>query len=59
MNILSARILFILGSTITGYYIMRSSFIGAGVGMMVSGLVILVDTIAGFGATADIWVELS
>ncbi len=45
MNILSARILFILGSTITGYYIMRSSFIGAGVGMMVSGLVILVENL--------------
>jgi uncharacterized protein YacL len=45
MNILSARILFILGSIITGYYIMRSSLMGAAIGMVVSGLVILVENL--------------
>ena len=45
MNILSVRILFVLGSILAGYYVMGASLIGAGIGMVVSGCIILLENL--------------
>jgi uncharacterized protein YacL len=45
MNILSVRILFILGSIVVGYYIANASLIGAGIGMVFSGCIILLENL--------------